>query len=149
MTVFWLILMVAFIVIEALTVQFFTVWFALGSLFAALASMLGVDLQWQIVCFVAVSVLSLILTRPFVKKLMNNKIEPTNADRCIGKTAVVRQTINNTLNTGQVVIEGGAVWSARSSDGREIAENKTVIINAIEGVKLIVSEFERKESADA
>lgn len=63
--------------------------------------------------FVTVTVVTLIATRPIVKKKLNTKTVKTNADRCIGQEGVVIEEINNLLPSGQVKVDG-KVWTARS-----------------------------------
>lgn len=135
----WLGLLILFIIAEAATVQLTTVWFALGSLVALLITAFGVkSIFVQVAVFLAVSIASLIATRPLVKKYVNKKSQPTNADRCIGANAVVTEEINNLLGKGAVKING-LEWTARSANGETIPVNTTVTVIKIDGVKLIVS----------
>ena len=87
--------------------------------------------------FVAVSVVALMATKPLVKKYLRPRIQATNADRCVGRTGVVLEDIDNLAATGQVRV-CGSVWSARSTDGAPIAAGTTVVVDRIEGVKLMV-----------
>ena len=91
----------------------------------------------QGVLFVAVSVVALLATKPLVKKYLRPRIQATNADRCVGRTGVVLEDIDNLAATGQVRV-CGSVWSARSTDGAPIAAGTTVVVDRIEGVKLMV-----------
>ena len=50
---------------------------------------------------------------------------------------VVLEDIDNLAATGQVRV-CGSVWSARSTDGAPIAAGTTVVVDRIEGVKLMV-----------
>ncbi len=147
MYIFWGAAIIVLITIELLTVQLVTVWFALGALCAFFAVMAGAPFWLQLIVFVAVSLIALIATRPLVKKFMVRNIQPTNADRCIGQQALVIADIDNVEEKGQVRIKG-AVWSARSKDGRPITEGTMVIIEEIQGVKLIVSALENQNKAD-
>ena len=134
----WLGLLVLFLAVEFATAQLTTVWFAAGALVSLLLASFGVDnLAIQIIVFTLVSLVSLILTRPLVKKWTRKKVQPTNADMVIGEEAVVTETINNTDGKGLAKVNG-AVWSARSADDSVIPAGKTVTVKAIEGVKLIV-----------
>lgn len=134
----WLGVTVLFAVIELITVQLTTVWFALGAFIAMLLAVFGVDnLAVQITVFAVVSAAALILTRPLVKKFINQKAQPTNADMAIGKTGIVTDTIDEITGKGEVKL-GAAVWSAKSADGREIPKGTKVKVLRIEGVKLIV-----------
>ena len=138
MPVFWLIAVVALGILEAATTQLVTIWFALGALAALIAAAFHAPIWLQLVLFAVVSVLALVLTRPIVRKHLNNKKIPTNADRTIGKIGIVQQTICNTKAEGTVCVDG-AVWTARSEDGAEIESGTEVVAERIEGVKLIVS----------
>ena len=133
----WLGALVAFIVIEAMTVQLLTIWFALGSLAALIAALCSASMPLQIGIFVAVSIVALIVTRPLVKKFTGLKYSPTNADRFIGETTIVTQTIDNIRESGLVKVKG-SVWTARSADNSIIGEGETVTVKQIEGVKVIV-----------
>lgn len=136
----WLILLALFTVTELATAQLTTVWFALGALVAALLTAFGVEnLIIQIAVFLIVSFVSLILTRPLVRKLTHNKKTATNADMVIGKEAIVTEAINNLESRGQVKING-QIWTARSADGNEIPAGMSVTVKEISGVKLIVTE---------
>ena len=77
-------------------------------------------------------------TRPFVRKVVKTCKEPTNADRVIGKTGVVTQTVDNLPGMGRVSVLG-MDWSARTQDGEILEEGERVRVLAIEGVKLIVA----------
>ena len=134
----WLGLLVLFLAVEFATAQLTTVWFAAGALVSLLLASFGVDnLAIQIIVFTLVSLVSLILTRPLVKKWTRAKKQPTNADMVIGEEAVVTETISNTDGKGLAKVNG-AIWSARSVDDSIIPAGKTVTVRKIEGVKLIV-----------
>lgn len=137
MLIFWIALLVILIIIEAVTAQMVTIWFAAGAAAAMVAELLNAPgwLQWVI--FIAVSAIALVITRPLVRKLTKTKIQPTNADRCIGQIAVVIEDINNIEGKGQVQVNG-SVWTARSSDGTVFKKDERVTVEKIDGVKLIV-----------
>ncbi len=139
MTIFWLIFTVVTAVLEGLTVQLVSVWFAIGGLAACITSLFTDSIPIQAVVFVVVTAIALVVTRPLVKKLRKKKAEPTNADRYIGKTAVVVERIDNENATGLVKVDNQK-WTARSVDGSPIEEGLTVTVAAIEGVKLIVKQ---------
>lgn len=140
MTTFWIIAMVVFLVIEAVTVGIVSVWFAIGALFAMVTAMLGANLWVQITVFLVVSAIALYFTRPLVKKFVNNKVEPTNADMLIGKECRVVETIDNLSGTGAVYVDG-KTWTARTVDEEIIPEGQLVKAERIEGVKLIVKKI--------
>ena len=133
----WIAAIVVFVVLEAVTVQLVTIWFAIGAVGGLIAELCHAQLWVQIAVFVAVSAVTLIATKPLVKRFTNTKKQPTNADRYIGKYAVVTEPIDNIMNKGAAKI-GGLEWTARSADGSKIEKDKVVTVEAIEGAKLIV-----------
>ncbi len=135
--ILWIVLAVLFAVIEAATAQVVTLWFAVGAVGAIVAYVLNASELVQLSVFVAVSLLTLLVARPYLKRFTKTKVQPTNLDMCIGQTAMVTEEINNTLSTGQVKIRG-TVWTARSQDDTVIPADALVTVIAIEGVKLIV-----------
>ena len=137
----WFGLLILFGILEAVTVSVVSIWFMAGSLAAILAALCGASLPVQIVLFLAVSVALLACLRPLVRKYVSPKITATNADRVIGKTAVVTETIHNIAAQGAVKV-GGVVWTARSSGGKPIAAGAQVQVDRIEGVKLYVTPAE-------
>ena len=137
MTYAWLIAAIAFALIEMFTAQLVSVWFIAGALASLIASMLGVSTTLQWILFIAVSAVTLIATRPLVKKITSAAPEKTNADANIGKSAIVTDTIDNLAGTGSVKL-GGISWTARSINDSVIPEGSTVTVENIEGVKLMV-----------
>lgn len=134
----WLIVLAAMVVLEIVTTQLVSVWFAVGALASFLVALAGVEALWiQIVVFVIVSAIAVAVTRPLVRKMVNIKAEPTNADMVLGKTGIVTDKIDNIAETGLVKVNG-SVWTARTADGSEIEIGKKVKILEISGVKLIV-----------
>lgn len=133
----WLGTVVACVIIEAMTVNLTTIWFAIGAVAAWLIYLTGLGLEVQIVVFLLVSIVCLIFTRPIaVEKLKVGRFK-TNADSLIGQSCKVESTIDNINNTGTVNVKG-QMWTARSADDQIIEKDEIVIIKEIIGVKLIV-----------
>lgn len=140
MTIVWLVILVALVVIELLTMGLTTVWFAGGALIAALSSLLHAPLMLQVILFLAVSGLLLYFTRPLAVKYFNKDRVRTNAESLVGRQAIVISEIDNLQGIGQVNV-GGMEWSARTkTDGAVLPVGAVVIVLAIDGVKLIVEE---------
>jgi len=135
---FWLVAMVVLLAVEAAVPGLVSIWFAVGALAALLSSLFGAPLWLQLLWFVVVSVLALWLTRPLVKKYVNSRVQPTNADSLIGRDCVVTEEIDNIRGLGAVKVRG-QVWTARTgSDDEKAAVGDVVRVLRIEGVKLIV-----------
>lgn len=136
----WLIILIICIVVEAATMGLTMVWFAGGSLVAAIAAALNAPPVVQIILFLIVSFLMVFFTRPIAVKYFNKKRVKTNVESMIGRQAIVISEIDNLQGIGQVTV-GGQEWSARSEDDDIKLQVGTVVnIMAVSGVKLIVRE---------
>ena len=133
----WLAVFVLLIVIELATMGLTTIWFAGGAVAGFIASMLGANVVIQAVVFFVVSIVLLIFTRPFAVRYINSTKTQTNIDGLIGQEALVLEEINNIRETGCARLEGKE-WTARSVDDTVIPADTVVIVERIEGVKLIV-----------
>ena len=134
----WLAAMVVLLIIEAGVPGLVSIWFAFGALAALISALFHAPVWLQLVWFLLVSVISLVLTRPLVKKYVNSRTQPTNADMMIGKEAVVTEAIDNIRAKGAVAL-AGKTWTARMENDDETAEIDDVVsVVRIEGVKLIV-----------
>ncbi|MBO7449728.1 MAG: NfeD family protein, partial [Clostridiales bacterium] len=115
MWLFWIILMVVFLVIEAAAMGLSTIWCAVGCLIAAILAALGVDLWIQILVMVLVSVALFIMfivwIKPNMKDIKKVDKEPTNADRLIGQEGIVTEDIDPIEGKGQIKVMG-QIWSA-------------------------------------
>ncbi|HOK42354.1 MAG TPA: NfeD family protein [Thermoclostridium caenicola] len=132
----WLGLIIVLTIIEAATVSLTTIWFAAGSLLAFFVALLGLPLGVQIAVFLVSSTLLIIFTRPIALKYLKVGRERTNVESLIGETGLVVTDIVP-HSTGQVKVKG-QIWTAVSKNGEPIRKDSEVIIDSIEGVKLIV-----------
>lgn len=135
--VIWLIGIIAFIILEAVTYQIVSIWFALGAVGGLIASLAGANFTVQMTVFIAVSVVFLICLRPASRKLLKHKEEKTNVDGLLGKEILITREVDNLRGGGQGKISG-MVWSVKSSDDSRIPENEIAVVEKVEGVKLIV-----------
>lgn len=149
LTTFWLIVFVACIVIEIITMGLATIWFAGGALIAAIGAVFGVSLVLQVILFTAVSLVLLFFTRPVAVKYFNKDRIKTNAESLVGKQAIVISEINNLQGIGQVTV-GGQEWSARTTrEGITLPVGSVVAVRAISGVKLMVEDVTGQLSMEA
>ena len=143
--IYWLMLFVVLLGIEILTMGLTTIWFAGGALAAFLISLIGCPVWLQAVVFIAVSLILLLVTRPFAIRYLNQKTEKTNVDSLIGKHAVVEEEIDNLEAQGSAQVQG-VTWTARSEDDAiQIPAGALVRIVRIDGVKLIVRKAKDNE----
>lgn len=147
MVIIWLVVMIAAIVIEFVSLGLTSVWFAGGALIAALAALANLPLGIQIILFLLVSILLLVFTRPVAVKYFNRERIRTNVEGLVGKQAIVISEIDNLQGVGQVSVNGQE-WSARNfADGKLLAPGTIVKIRAVNGVKLIVEEDPQNREA--
>ena len=134
----WLIIAGIFFIGEIMTVGFLLFWFGFGSLVAMIVSFFTSNIIIQTSVFLVVSVLLLLITKPFVKKFVDKKPTViTNAYNIIGKKAIVLEDIDPIQSKGLVKI-GTETWSAESEADEKISKDTEVEVTAIKGVKAIV-----------
>lgn len=133
----WLLGIIAFVILEALTYQLVSIWFAVGALGGLIAKMAGADFKIQMTVFLAISVIFLLALRPVSRRLIKTKAENTNVDSLIGSEILITKEVNNTEGMGEGKING-MTWSVRSYDGTVILESETAVVEKVQGVKLIV-----------
>ena len=138
----WLAVVVIMAIAEGMTAQLVSIWFVVGGVAALIASVCSAPIWLQVVLFIGVTLLTLIVTRPFVKKVMCFQKTETNADRYIGSDGLVILEINNELGQGQVNVSG-SIWTARTVDNAILPVGARVRVENIEGVKLMVRALEQ------
>jgi len=143
--IMWLAVLVILVIVELATMGLTTIWFAGGALVATIIAALNGPVWLQFICFVVVSLVLLVLTRPIAMRYFNQSREKTNTDSLIGKQAIVTLDINNLLGTGQVMLNG-MEWSARSTkEDVKIEAGAVVIVKGISGVKVLVEPQEMEK----
>ena len=145
--IIWLVLMVIFLVAEAMTVSMISLWFAAGAVVALLLSLLHLQIWVQMVLFFVVSGILLACLRPMVQRHFNPKLSRTNVDALVGSKGYVTADIDNISAAGQVKL-GNMEWTARSANGLPISAGTQVKVAYIEGVKAYVLPVDEKEPAE-
>ena len=140
MTMFWGVLFLIFLFIELVTIKLVTIWFAIGSLITLFVTIfIECNVFVQTIIFIVTSLISLIVTKPLLRKFKVVNFEPTNSDRYIGKKGDVIKRITP-KEKGEVKVLG-TVWTAISDETLEVGDEIEVI--KIDGVKLIVKKEEK------
>jgi membrane protein implicated in regulation of membrane protease activity/transcriptional regulator with XRE-family HTH domain len=139
MTIIWIAAIIIFGIAEAATAGLVSIWFVGGAVAALITAELGGSLWLQFVLFLIVSIAALAATRPLARRMLDNTITPTNADRVIDHPARVTETVDNEHSSGAVYIDG-KTWTARSENGEVIPKDTIVTVVRMEGVKLFVTE---------
>ena len=132
----WMAVFIISLVIELATVNLVSIWFTVGSLFALMANQLKLDIAYQIVIFIILSIICILLIRPLAANYLRGNIVKTNADRAVGEHVTLLKAISE--NTWGEVKVNGVLWHARSYDNKPIEQGTKVEVLAIEGAKLVV-----------
>ncbi len=136
----WLIASGIFFLGEIFTISFLLFWPGVGAFLAFLTSLIVPEnLLVQIIVFVVSTVLMIIFTKPLINKLFKNKDNTSmNNSAVLGKKGIVIKKMDKDNPVGQVKVNG-ELWSAIKSDkDKAINVGESVIIEKIDGVKLLV-----------
>ena len=135
----WIAISIGALLIELLTPSaLISIWFAVGGVIGAVASLVHLPVEVQIACFAIVSIVSMLIVRPIASRYLRGN---TVADRFLGENAEVIQMIKKN-EWGQVKVNN-TIWHAVSIDGEEIEEHAMVKVLAIEGAKLLVRRIDK------
>ncbi len=140
--VVWVVAFFLAVLIEVLEPQLVSLWFAGGALVALVAAILNVNVVVQIVLFLASTIVLLILTRPFVKRVTNKLPVPTNADALIGQEILIEKGFS--LKSQGVGLHADIRWKLVTDQDTSFDQGDFAIVKAIKGNKLFVTKKEAK-----
>jgi membrane protein implicated in regulation of membrane protease activity len=135
--VIWFIIGFVFFLLEFVIPGLILFFFAVGAWIVAILSLfVDLSLNNQLIIFLAASIITILLFRKWVKKILWVKRNTSEIeDELIGKTAIA-QTDITPGNKGKVDFKG-TIWDARSTDTIIKGEQVTIIGN--ESILLIVT----------
>ena len=137
---FWLIMFLVFIALEAVSMALTSIWFAGGALAAFFVCSAGGGTTFQLALCTVVSVILFLCVRPAAKKLVNKRVQKTNAGSLTGKSVRITEEVDNAQWTGKGIVEG-MEWMVRAKDPEcIIPAGVSAKIVDIQGVKLIVTQ---------
>ena len=133
----WIAVIIFAVVIEAFTDQLLSIWFVPAGIVATVLDFVQVDIIWQVLIFLVLSLVGILFVRRFLAKFKPEKSTRTNIDAIIGEKCIVTEKIDNYAGCGLAKVHG-QIWSARGVGEDDVYEVGEVLqIVAIEGVKLI------------
>lgn len=137
---FWAVAFVMFVIAEISTTQLVSIWLAAGALVSLLiAYFTDFSMLFQLTVFIVISVLSLLLSIPMLKKRMGKAVPHTNCELEIGKSATVIEEINTALGTGRVTLNGIDWCALPQISSQVIPKGSIVSVTAVQGAKLTVT----------
>lgn len=133
----WLGVTVVALVLEFVTSDMISIWFAGGGLVAMILQALGSQYYVQIPAFILVSVILLLCFRKMVMKRLASSETKLNADSVIGKEFILLEDIS--FNKPGAIKVNDVVWSAIAKDETtSIPKNTVVRVVDLKGNKYIV-----------
>lgn len=134
----WIGIIIAAVIVEAITDQLVSIWFVPAGIIAAIMEFCSVAEYWQVITFLVVAIVGIVFAKTLLPKIMPRSADNrTNIDAIIGERCVVTEKIDNYAGCGQARVKG-QVWSARGVGEDDVFEVGEILhIVAIEGVKLI------------
>lgn len=139
MWITWLIIVILLTILEAITINLVSVWFIVSGIVSLFLSFVIDSFYIQFSIFVCLGLILMLLTRPYLVKKLSKKKVSTNLDRVIGMEGIVTEEITK-FKIGEVKVDGKK-WSAMANEKIKVGEE--VIIDKIDGVKLIVRKEEK------
>lgn len=139
----WLVLILVFVIIEMLTLDFVFIMIAIGSLGGLVSGLFGAPWWLQLVIAAVLSVILLFFIRPPLLHALKRGGDPakSNVDALIGMSGIVVSTVSRTA--GLVKLAVGETWTARLSPGAggpvEVVPGEHVIVLGIEGATAVVA----------
>jgi membrane protein implicated in regulation of membrane protease activity len=135
---FWLIVGFVMLIIEMFTLSFFAFFLAMGALFTALLTYLGIlpGVAYQIIVFSVSSVLFLVFLRKVLKSKFSRAKEGTDYSEFVGDKVTVTRDIP-AEGSGKVLYRG-TEWDAVSIDGKPIERDVVVTILKMDGITAYV-----------
>ena len=140
----WLVLILIFVIVEMLTVDFVFLMLAIGSLGGLVSGLLGAPWWVQLIIAAVLSVLLLFTIRPPLLRVLKRGGDPakTLVDALIGMSGTVVSTV--TPAGGQVKLAVGETWTARTAPGTpDVVPGQHVTVVSIEGATAVVAPAER------
>lgn len=135
----WLVLILAFLVIEMLTLDFTFLMLSIGGLAGLGSDLVGAPLWLQvIIAAVVAAVLVLFLRPPLLRRLRRGEDPtPSNVDALIDLPGRVLSTV--TAVGGQVKLANGDVWTARAdATAADLEPGAPVRVVRIDGATAVV-----------
>ncbi len=137
----WLTVFIITVVAEAATQDFISIWFSVGALIA-MAICYFVPYFVEIIIFAIISLLSLALTRPLVKKFMDRTTRYTNSDEFVGKRVILEKSVSK-FSDGEIKINGILYNTIiPEAENYNIEKGEIVEIVALKGNKIVVKKID-------
>ncbi|KQQ19764.1 hypothetical protein ASF48_12610 [Rathayibacter sp. Leaf299] len=146
--ILWLALILIFVIVEMITLEFTFLMLAVGSVGGLLTGLVGAPFWVQVPVAAVLAVLLLLTVRPPLLRLLRRGGDPApiGADALLGLAGSV---VIAGDGPGQVKLANGETWTARLSplvESRPLGLGERVVVTAIDGATAVVVPAERSSS---
>ena len=140
--IIWVVLGVILLVAEIFTTGFVMLWFGIGAIVAALASLAGFGYPFQFLLFFVVSLALTVASRTiFTKYFVRRELEgglKTGVEALPGKVGTVVTSSRGALHEGAVKVYG-STWTAYPAEGEaELEAGDRVVVESVRGASIYV-----------
>jgi membrane protein implicated in regulation of membrane protease activity len=137
----WLAVILIFVILEVITIDFTSLMLAVGSVGGLVASLFHAPFWLQVVIAAVLSLLLLFTVRPPLKRALQRGGDKTksNVDALLGLTGVITADFNGKANN--VKLANGETWTVKRENltQPELTEGDHVVVTAIDGSTAIVA----------
>ena len=133
--ILWLVIGVGVILLDIGTSLFLFVWFAIGSVVAIIAALVGLSFAWQLILFGISSIIAISIGYPWSRKKFKNTVNRTKLmeEEYIGKTFIASEDIDYRYRFKV----SGIYWTGENK-GEKILKGQKFQLVGIEGNKLVI-----------
>jgi membrane protein implicated in regulation of membrane protease activity len=147
--VVWLALILIFLIVEVLSLDFTFLMLAIGSFGGLIAGLLGAPWWLDILVAGVVALLLLFFVRPPLLHRLRRSGDParTNVDALLGISGTVVVAFPD--GRGQVKLANGETWTSRLGAGSasdRLVEGEQVVVTSIDGATAVVAPAERRRA---
>jgi len=146
--IIWLALILIFVIIEVITVDFISLMLAVGSVGGFIAGLFRSPFWLQVIIAAVIALLLLLTVRPPLKRFLNRGGDKTRTlvDALIGQRASVVLDFNGRPNLAKLA--NGETWTVKLADvaSAPLQEGDHVIVEQINGSTAIVAREIRTET---
>jgi membrane protein implicated in regulation of membrane protease activity len=143
--IIWLALILLFVILEVVTIDFTFLMMVVGSLGGLIVGLFGRPFWAQVVVAAVISVLLLFTVRPPLRRALQRGGDHarSNVDALMGMAGVIAADFNG--NARNVVLANGETWTVEPAEAsmQQLHEGDHVVVTAIKGSTAVVAPAER------
>lgn len=144
--IFWLAMILLFVIIEVVSVDFAFLMIAVGSVGGLLSGLLGAPWWAQVIIAGVIALVLIFFVRPLLRGVLRRGGDPTptNVAALLGLDGMVTTAFVD--GQGHVKLANGETWTAKLSGLTSLTSVKSgdrVVVTAIEGATAVVVPAER------